>query len=333
MWWASQTIRGNYTFGRDRACGQPLHTRRYVLQDDLLNAHLTVEETLAYAAQLRLPRGLGEAEREARVEEVIAACELARCQGTVVGSPLRKGVSGGERKRLSVALELLCRPRLLFLDEPTSGLDAGEEGARAGANCECIAAPPPRPPKHTHTHTTHALSAHFCCSSCCCCAVTAHSLMSRLRQLADQRACAIVCTIHQPSAKIFSLFSKLILLQARAWRAGSRACMQRPLLRSSTTLPLLHDSRSTTTRSNHPTHWLPRRTGAWCSRAPLPRPWPSLRATASPAPSSPTQQARAGLERCHRPRMRPPPPPPHPPTHARGRRACSSAAAAAAQTT
>ena len=159
MWWASQTIRGNYTFGRDRACGQPLHTRRYVLQDDLLNAHLTVEETLAYAAQLRLPRGLGEAEREARVEEVIAACELARCQGTVVGSPLRKGVSGGERKRLSVALELLCRPRLLFLDEPTSGLDAGEEGARAGANCECIAARPPPPPQtHTHAHDARSVS-------------------------------------------------------------------------------------------------------------------------------------------------------------------------------
>ena len=59
------------------------------------------------------------------MEEVIAACRLQACRHTLVGSPLRKGISGGERKRLCVAVELLTRPALLFLDEPTSGLDSG----------------------------------------------------------------------------------------------------------------------------------------------------------------------------------------------------------------
>ena len=62
------------------------------------------------------------------MEEVIRACKLQHCRQTLVGSPLRKGISGGERKRVCVAVELLTRPMLLFLDEPTSGLDSSEPG-------------------------------------------------------------------------------------------------------------------------------------------------------------------------------------------------------------
>lgn len=116
--------------GKVRLNGQPytLATLKrlasYVMQDDLLNAHHTAEETLVFAAKLRLPPSTTPEEAEARVEEVIDACKLHSCRHTLVGSPLRKGISGGERKRLCVAMELLTRPQLLFLDEPTSGLDS-----------------------------------------------------------------------------------------------------------------------------------------------------------------------------------------------------------------
>ncbi|GLC37153.1 hypothetical protein PLESTM_000548400 [Pleodorina starrii] len=91
---------------------------------------------------------------------------LTHVGGVIVGSPMKKGISGGERKRLCVAMELLTKPSLLFLDEPTSGLDS----------------------------------------------VTALSLCKLLRRLATSRTCTVVCTIHQPQAKIFNLFDQLLLL-------------------------------------------------------------------------------------------------------------------------
>lgn len=96
----------------------------YVMQDDLLNGNLTVMETLNYTAQLRLPRSMPTSERSERIETVLQQMGLLKVRDVIVGSPLRKGVSGGERKRLCVAMELLTRPMLLFLDEPTSGLDS-----------------------------------------------------------------------------------------------------------------------------------------------------------------------------------------------------------------
>jgi ATP-binding cassette subfamily G (WHITE) protein 2 len=63
-------------------------------------------------------------ERKARVDDAIAKVGLNHCRKTIIGDPMRKGVSGGERKRVCVAMELLTHPRLLFLDEPTSGLDS-----------------------------------------------------------------------------------------------------------------------------------------------------------------------------------------------------------------
>ena len=96
----------------------------YVMQDDLLNGNLTVLETLRYTAELRLPRSLSAQDREARIQEVMDQMGLTRVKDVIVGTPVKKGVSGGERKRLCVAMELLTRPLLLFLDEPTSGLDS-----------------------------------------------------------------------------------------------------------------------------------------------------------------------------------------------------------------
>ncbi|MEV7419236.1 FHA domain-containing protein [Streptomyces sp. NPDC089919] len=91
-----------------------------VPQDDILHAQLTVRRALGYAAELRFPQDTAAAEREARVDEVIRELGLTQRAGQPIHS-----LSGGQRKRVSVALELLTKPSLLFLDEPTSGLDPG----------------------------------------------------------------------------------------------------------------------------------------------------------------------------------------------------------------
>ena len=96
----------------------------YVMQDDLLNGYLTVEETLMYTAKLRLPRDFTNRQRRDRVDDVMADLGLSHVHNVIVGTPLKKGISGGERKRLCVGMQLLNRPQLLFLDEPTSGLDS-----------------------------------------------------------------------------------------------------------------------------------------------------------------------------------------------------------------
>lgn len=92
----------------------------YVTQDDMLFASLTVEETLSYAASLRLPSEFTSKERQDRVEEVIKLLGLEKCRNTPIGGPINRGVSGGEKKRVCVAVELLNRPQLLFLDEVSS---------------------------------------------------------------------------------------------------------------------------------------------------------------------------------------------------------------------
>ncbi|MFC5218559.1 FHA domain-containing protein [Streptomyces coerulescens] len=91
-----------------------------VPQDDILHAQLTVRSALSYAAELRFPQDTAKAERRARVDEVIHELGLQQRARQPVHS-----LSGGQRKRVSVALELLTKPSLLFLDEPTSGLDPG----------------------------------------------------------------------------------------------------------------------------------------------------------------------------------------------------------------
>ncbi|MDD7966866.1 ATP-binding cassette domain-containing protein [Actinomycetospora lemnae] len=91
-----------------------------VPQDDILHPQLTVRRALAYAARLRFPSDTTEDERDRRIEEVIGELGLTGQADQRIDS-----LSGGQRKRTSVALELLTRPSLLFLDEPTSGLDPG----------------------------------------------------------------------------------------------------------------------------------------------------------------------------------------------------------------
>ena len=93
----------------------------YVMQDDLIHSHLTVDETLEYTGLLRLPRIMTPEDRLTRKMKVVRLMQLSHAYHTIVGDSRNKGLSGGERKRLCVGMELLLKPKLLFLDEPTSG--------------------------------------------------------------------------------------------------------------------------------------------------------------------------------------------------------------------
>ncbi|KAJ1298729.1 hypothetical protein BS78_01G475900 [Paspalum vaginatum] len=96
----------------------------FVTQDDVLFTHLTVKETLTYAALLRLPRTMTRQQKKERAMDIIYELGLERCQDTMIGGSFVRGVSGGERKRVCIGNEILINPSLLFLDEPTSGLDS-----------------------------------------------------------------------------------------------------------------------------------------------------------------------------------------------------------------
>ncbi|KAJ3119298.1 ATP-binding cassette sub- G member 2 [Physocladia obscura] len=96
----------------------------YVEQDDLMFTNLSVEETLTYAAQLRLPSSMLAEEKRQKVDEIIMQLNLNGCRKTWIGDSLSRGISGGERKRVAIGVELVTNPSVLFLDEPTSGLDS-----------------------------------------------------------------------------------------------------------------------------------------------------------------------------------------------------------------
>ena len=96
----------------------------YVQQEDVFQETLTVEETIRFAATLKLPRTMDAREKEARVQRVIQSTGLGRVAQSYIGGPLLRGISGGELKRVSIGLELVSDHRVVFLDEPTSGLDA-----------------------------------------------------------------------------------------------------------------------------------------------------------------------------------------------------------------
>ncbi|KAJ0981730.1 hypothetical protein J5N97_009985 [Dioscorea zingiberensis] len=122
-------INGNISEGsityNDKSYCKSLKSRiGFVTQDDVLFAHLTVKETLTYAALLRLPKTMTKQQKKDRALDVIYELGLERCQDTMIGGSFVRGVSGGERKRVCIGNEILTNPSLLFLDEPTSGLDS-----------------------------------------------------------------------------------------------------------------------------------------------------------------------------------------------------------------
>ncbi|KAJ1831477.1 hypothetical protein LPJ63_004251 [Coemansia sp. RSA 2711] len=153
--------------GAKRHPGNYKRLTAYVQQDDIMHSMLTVQETLSYAAKLRLSDAQYTAEQKSqRVAEIIKQLRLSGIKGSRIGSAKTRGVSGGERKRVSIGAELLTDPDLLFLDEPTSGLDSN----------------------------------------------SSQLVVELVKQVASERQIGAMMTIHQPSARIFNTFDKVILL-------------------------------------------------------------------------------------------------------------------------
>ncbi|XAR68370.1 hypothetical protein NMG60_11003470 [Bertholletia excelsa] len=100
---------GSITYSSEPFSNSMKRNTGFVTQDDVLYPHLTVRETL---------------EKVSHAESIMTQLGLGRCRTSIIGGPLLRGISGGERKRVSIGQEMLINPSLLFLDEPTSGLDS-----------------------------------------------------------------------------------------------------------------------------------------------------------------------------------------------------------------
>ncbi|KAI3931027.1 hypothetical protein MKW92_022722 [Papaver armeniacum] len=99
-------------------------TSAYVTQDDALTTTLTVKESVYYSAMLQLPESMTNYEKKERAETIIRDMGLQEAMNTRIGGWNSKGLSGGQKRRVSICIEILTHPKLLFLDEPTSGLDS-----------------------------------------------------------------------------------------------------------------------------------------------------------------------------------------------------------------
>ncbi|KAJ2614374.1 hypothetical protein H4S08_001737 [Coemansia sp. RSA 1365] len=153
--------------GGQRNPGTYKRLTAYVQQDDIMHAMLTVNETLSYASKLRLPNSqYTQKEKSDRVASIMKKLRLEGIKNSQIGNAKTRGISGGERKRVSIGAELLTDPHLLFLDEPTSGLDSN----------------------------------------------SSQLVVELIKQVTRERQIGAMMTIHQPSARIFNTFDKVILL-------------------------------------------------------------------------------------------------------------------------
>ncbi|KAJ8484684.1 hypothetical protein OPV22_017169 [Ensete ventricosum] len=120
-----ESLQGSITINGEKLEGRLLKViSAYVMQDDLLYPMLTVEETLMFSAEFRLPRSLSASKKKSRVQALIDQLGLRSAAKTIIGDEIHRGVSGGERRRVSIGIDIIHDPIILFLDEPTSGLDS-----------------------------------------------------------------------------------------------------------------------------------------------------------------------------------------------------------------
>ncbi|KAJ0234444.1 hypothetical protein HA466_0274630 [Hirschfeldia incana] len=123
---AKESLKGSVTLNGENILQSQLmkSISAYVMQDDLLFPMLTVKETLMFASEFRLPRSFPMSKKMERVQAVIDQLGLRNAADTVIGDEGHRGVSGGERRRVSIGIDIIHDPIVLFLDEPTSGLDS-----------------------------------------------------------------------------------------------------------------------------------------------------------------------------------------------------------------
>nr|QIK02748.1 ATP-binding cassette sub-family G member 1-like protein [Nilaparvata lugens] len=146
--------------GRPRALQQFRKLSRYIMQEDMLQPRLTVQESMLFAVDLKLGTTISREEKLDTIDEILNMLRLSKTKNTLSGH-----LSGGEKKRLSIALELVNNPPVIFLDEPTTGLDDL-------ASSQCI---------------------------------------SLLKALA-RGGRTVICSIHTPSARLFSLFDHVYIV-------------------------------------------------------------------------------------------------------------------------
>ncbi|KAG5122607.1 hypothetical protein JHK84_040947 [Glycine max] len=121
---------GGYIEGEIKISGHPKEQRTfarisgYVEQNDIHSPQVTIEESLLFSSSLRLPKEVGTSKRHEFVEQVMKLVELDTLRHALIGMPGSSGLSTEQRKRLTIAVELVANPSIIFMDEPTSGLDA-----------------------------------------------------------------------------------------------------------------------------------------------------------------------------------------------------------------
>ncbi|XP_076471095.1 uncharacterized protein LOC143301001 isoform X2 [Babylonia areolata] len=114
---------GTVTYNGDLLTKATKRKLSYVLQEDVFFPNLTLRETLSFVAMLRLPDTLSRKEKMDKMNKVIDELDIRKCLDTIMGDAWERGLSGGEKKRASIACELITDPAIVFMDEPTSGLD------------------------------------------------------------------------------------------------------------------------------------------------------------------------------------------------------------------